>query len=426
MLLWLRQRDASYLLYGASEWLWALQVSDTLFERSLLPWPWWGAVIFSAYALAPSLICKFALMMTDNHHGRLKRLSDLHVLLPVPVALLVVFFGLPWLWSIWKTMTLAACLVFACVVVYHGMRSKAIEQKVLAIAVVLIIVAILRDFIVITLVPKTYGNFTWARYAWIGFGITLAWMIAERTRKSTRELAQMNQTLSLRLAERETELNAAFAQQDDRKRQQAIMEERQRLMRDMHDGLGSQLVGALQLAENPSASRTVVAGQLRDALDHLKLTVDAMQDTGGDIASLLGALRYRLGPRLEAAGVTLNWEVAQLPSIPSWTIQQSRHLQMILFEIFANLIAHAGATQAYLSAHHEDDVNGRAIRITLRDNGHGFEPETPTESRGQGLANMRFRAAGIGAAIQLQSSSRGTQITLVLPIDIEQAVVDAE
>ena len=208
LLLWLRQRDASYLLYGASEWLWALQVSDTLFERSLLPWPWWGAVILSAYALAPSLICKFALMMTDNHHGRLKRLSDLHVLLPVPVALLVVFFGLPWLWSIWKTMTLAACLVFACVVVYHGMRSKAIEQKVLAIAVVLIIVAILRDFIVITLVPKTYGNFTWARYAWIGFGITLAWMIAERTRKSTRELAQSNQTLSLRLAERATELNS--------------------------------------------------------------------------------------------------------------------------------------------------------------------------------------------------------------------------
>ncbi|OGB23984.1 MAG: hypothetical protein A3I66_14895 [Burkholderiales bacterium RIFCSPLOWO2_02_FULL_57_36] len=426
LLLWLRQRDASYLLYGASEWLWALQVGDTLFARSPLPWPWWGAVIYSAYALAPGLICKFSLIMTDNHHGRLKRLSDLHVLLPVPVALLMVFGGLPWLWSIWNGVTLTACLIFACVVIFHGMRSKALEQKVLAIAVVLIIIAILRDFFVITLVPSTYGNFTWARYAWIGFGITLAWLIAERTRKATRQLAHMNQTLSMRLAEREEQLNAAFAQQDERKRREAIMEERQRLMRDMHDGLGSQLVGALQLAENPSASRTVVAGQLRDALDHLKLTVDAMQDTGGDIASLLGALRYRLGPRLEAAGVTLNWEVAHLPSIPSWTIQQSRHLQMILFEIFANLIAHAGATQAYLSAHHEEDVNGSVIRITLRDNGRGFEPGTPTESRGQGLANMHFRAADIGAAIQLQSSSRGTHITLVLPVDAVQSVADTE
>lgn len=417
LLLWLRQHDASYLLYGASEWLWALQVSDTLFERSLLPWPWWGVVIFSAYALAPPLICKFSLMVMDLHRGRLKQLSDLHVLLPVPMVLLIMCGGFPWLWSTWKWMTFTACLIFAGAVVFHGLRSAALEKRVLAIAVLLIILAVTRDFLVITLFTKTYGNFTWARFVWIGFGIALAWIIAERLRKTSEQIAQMNQTLSRRLAAREEELNIAFARQADAKREQAIIEERQRLMLDMHDGLGSQLVGALQLAQNPSASRIVVVAQLQDALDHLKLTVDAMQDTEGDIASLLGALRYRLGPRLEAAGVTLNWEVAQLPAIQGWTIQQSRHLQMILFEIFSNLVAHAGATQAYLSARHEDDTDGSIIRVTLRDNGCGFKLDIPPEGRGQGLSNIRTRAARIGAVLHLQSSSRGTQTTLILPVD---------
>jgi hypothetical protein len=79
------------------------------------------------------------------------------------------------------------------------------------------------------------------------------------------------------------------------------------------------------------------------------------QDTEGDIASLLGALRYRLNPRLAAAGVQLACAVESLPEIAGWTLQKSRDLQLILFEAFSNLMTHAGATDEH-SRHIEKEV----------------------------------------------------------------------
>ena len=244
--------------------------------------------------------------------------------------------------------------------------------------------------------------------------MTLAWTIAERLRKSAQAIASMNQDLAQRLAEGEAKLAATYAAQAETQRNQAIVEERQRLTRDMHDGLGSQLLGALQLSQNPEVAREVITAHLREALDHLKLTVDAMQDIEGDIASLLGALRYRLSERLDAAGIRLAWSVDPLPAIGGWTLQQSRDLQMILFEAFSNLLAHSGASNASLRA----EYLGRehAIRIRLSDDGKGFNPRSQEGPGGHGLANMRSRTARLGAALDIESSPAGTCVNLLLPL----------
>jgi hypothetical protein len=202
-------------------------------------------------------------------------------------------------------------------------------------------------------------------------------------------------------------------QQAKSERQQATMEERQRLTRDMHDGLGSELLMTLLLAENKEVSREAVTLQLRETLDHLKLTVDAMHDTEGDVASMLGALRYRLTPRLVAAGIELEWDLQPLPELEAWTLNQARDLQMILFEALSNIIAHSGADRARFEAR----FDAKAARIILRlsDNGKGFDVVETDEKRGQGLRNMRSRATRMKADL-LISSSKGTRIVLMLPL----------
>src|SRR5690606_16394793 len=102
--------------------------------------------------------------------------------------------------------------------------------------------------------------------------------------------------------------------------------ERQRLMRDMHDGLGSQLVGALQLAQDSRVPAPMVARAVQEAVDNLRLTVDAMQDSDGNIATLLGAIRYRLAPRFASSGIALQWDVGPLPTPAGWGAQNARHL----------------------------------------------------------------------------------------------------
>jgi signal transduction histidine kinase len=261
-----------------------------------------------------------------------------------------------------------------------------------------------------------YGGFPLLVFAWAAFGLCMAWIIAERLHASTQSVVRMNRNLSQRLAQREEELGAMFASQASLDRRHAVMEERQRIMRDMHDGIGSQLVSAVHLVKDPAVSRSMLTEQLQDALDNLKLTVDAMQDTDGDIAMLLGALRYRLSPRFEAIGVALSWEVMPLPVVQDWTIQKSRHLQLILFEAISNLIAHAKATRAHLSAQHRNGEQGEEIQISLKDNGIGFPMGLTSGASGQGLANIRARAASMGAAIQILSSAEGTRLNLTIPM----------
>jgi len=413
-LLWLRQRETLYLYYALSELLWAAHLADIQFETTLLPWPWWGIFSYSCYAVACGFICKFSLTLVEKFNGRRKHLFNLQLWLSVPVVALALLSRHPGLISLWLGLTVLLGSYVAFVVVRQGLHTRSVEQRVLAVAVGITVAAAIRDLYVFRILGH-YGGFPSLIFAWTGFGIAMAWIIAERLRKSTQAVARMNRTLAERLAQREKELGAMFASQALQDRQQAIIEERQRIMRDMHDGLGSQLVSAVHLIKDPDVPRTMLVEQLQDALDNLKLTVDAMQETDGDIAVLLGALRYRLAPRFEAIGVALSWDVLPLPVVADWSIQKSRHLQLILFEAISNVIVHAKATRAHLSAQHRHGDDGEEIVISLKDNGSGFSVDAGSGASGHGLANMRSRAASIGAKIEILSSAAGTQLTLTMP-----------
>lgn len=84
-------------------------------------------------------------------------------------------------------------------------------------------------------------------------------------------------------------------------------------MRDMHDGVGSTLVSTLALVERGNSTPEVVASTLREAVDELKLTIDSLDDSDHDLVTLLATLRYRLTPRLERAGLTVDWRVEEVP-----------------------------------------------------------------------------------------------------------------
>jgi signal transduction histidine kinase len=396
-------------------------------------------VNYACYAVSSGFICRFALMLVGRHDGILKRLYDFQLWLSVPIIVVAMLGGHPRLVSVWFGITVLLAIAVAFVVIRQAFRIRSAEQRVLAAAVGITVAAAIRDMVIFRILPG-YGGFPWLVFAWTALGTSMAWIIADRLHKSTQAVSRMNRTLAQRLAEREEELGRLFDSRAALDRRDAVIEERQRIMRDMHDGLGSQLVSAVHLIRDPTVSRGMLSEQLQDALDNLKMTVDAMQDTDGDIAMLLGALRYRLAPRLEAIGVSLSWDVPALPPIEGWTIQKSRHLQLILFEAISNVITHAKASQAHLSAHVRQGESGNVRRdesrdvrqdesrdvmpdvmrdviiITLRDNGVGFQPGPASSASGHGMSNIRARAASIGAAIQITSSAEGTQLQLVVPV----------
>lgn len=422
LLLWWRQRDPAYLAYGAGELLWAVQTLRLLVEHAPLPWPWWGVIPLAAFNAAPPLLCRFALIIMGADKGRVALMANALIVLALPAALATLLGGLLFLAPLFQGLITVTSACMAWVVIRAAVRSNVHEKRILGMAVALIVACAVRDVLVLRFAASNYDVVPWVRYAWVGFGMSLAWIIAERLRRESTAARAANENLAAQLRARDAELGEAFERQRAEEKLLGAAEERQRLMRDLHDGLGSQLAGALRVAQQPSASREDIARQLSDAVDQLKLTVDAMQETDGDIASVLGATRYRLAPRLQAASISLRWDVGRLPVLADWGVQQSYQLQMILFEAFTNMVAHSGAHNARLSARlsarlasHQAPQGDRAvIEIDIADDGHGFDANATTA--GHGLTNMRARAATLGAELRITSHPGETRIRIAIPV----------
>jgi signal transduction histidine kinase len=420
LLVWLRQREPIYLYYGLGELLWSVQTARVLFPHAPLPWPWWGVLPLAAFQAAVPLLCRFALAVVGREHTRLARILGLMAWLAPVAAVLGIF--VPWLWlmPLWRGLCLVAALSMMVVVLRVALRSAVLEHRVLGLAAVLIVLCAARDIWVMRTSPEAYAMVPWIRFAWVGFGITLAWVIAERMRKDARAMAQMNASLEAELAERNAALEAAFAREREGEKARGALEERQRLVQDLHDGLGGQLVGLLRIAQQPGAAREDVTLHLRDAVDQLKLTVDAMHADEGDVASTLGSVRYRLGPRLQAAGIDLHWDVSRLPMMAGWSARESHHMQMLLFEAFANMMTHSAATRASLNARlvpvggGEGAATGEAIEVKLCDNGRGFDANA--KFAGRGLTNMYARATALGGTLTLRSRPGESSLCLHLPV----------
>ncbi|WP_454758785.1 ATP-binding protein [Caulobacter segnis] len=246
-----------------------------------------------------------------------------------------------------------------------------------------------------------------------GVGLTLlCWYIMfSRYIEALETATQAKADLARRLAQREAELTASHAKLREVERRELLHQERQRLMQDMHDGLGSTLVGALRAFEGNRAAQLDTVSILRGCIDDLKLTIDSMEPVETDLLLLLATLRFRLQPRLEAAGVKLVWDAGEVPPLEWLDQRHALHILRIMQEAIANVLKHSGARTVTVSVQTEGDQ----VLVRVQDDGRGFEP-AGLPSGGRGLANQLSRAEAIGGAIRWEEAKRGSSLALALPV----------
>jgi len=259
-----------------------------------------------------------------------------------------------------------------------------------------------------------FDSVYWLYFAGPMTMLCMAVIVAGDHARSRLALNDLNRHLADRVAEREQALRASFERLASLERAQAVSAERSRILRDMHDGVGAHLTSALRQLQTPRlipVDVPLVTQTLRDSLDQLKLSIDALSLQAGDVEGLLASWRFRLAPRLKAAGIELVWDVERLPTWSQGHSPELRQLQYILFEGLSNVLQHSGATRLVLSAR---DL-GHHIRVSLIDNGQGWQGTGQYE--GQGLQTMRSRAQTIGATMAfLPASNGGLELRLSLPL----------
>jgi signal transduction histidine kinase len=197
-----------------------------------------------------------------------------------------------------------------------------------------------------------------------------------------------------------------------RERERAVSQERQRIMQDMHDGLGSQLLTSLAAVERGALDPKGMADVLREAVDDMRLAIDTLSPGREGLLEALGNLRYRLEPRFRAAGIELRFVRRDLPDRLDVASEHALQILRVLQESLTNALKHARARLVEVTLALERDPPRFVLAVA--DDGGGFGPAAP--SVGRGLSGMRRRAGQIGAALDIASNARGTRVELTYPL----------
>lgn len=213
---------------------------------------------------------------------------------------------------------------------------------------------------------------------------------------------------------------AAMAADLQRSRERIVSareEERRRLRRDLHDGLGPELAGmALQLDSLAARLQADVdlaerAGRLRDRLQHavveVRRLVDGLRPAAVDELGLAEALR-QLTSATDGRPAMMVAVPNGFPELPA-AVEVAAY--RIASEAVTNVVRHASAKHCSVRA----VVEREQLVVEVRDDGRGFGAEVTV---GVGLESLHDRAAEVGGSLEVVSTTdTGTRVTARLPLE---------
>lgn len=185
---------------------------------------------------------------------------------------------------------------------------------------------------------------------------------------------------------------------------------RTRLAADLHDDVGAGLteIAILSDAHPELAHAGETARRLVDRMNDLVWLVNPRRDS---LRELVVRLKSSYGETFAQTGI--DFRAGDLSSLEDARLSMPcrESLYALLQEALRNALRHSGAGRVRLDA----ALRGRRLEVTVRDDGRGFDPVAAAE--GEGLRNMRRRAAAIGGRLEIESASgRGTVVRFTGPV----------
>ena len=410
---WSRRVERTHLFLALSCIAWCICNLQYVLPRRDDPVlnAWYSAVAGPSIAWVMWLIYLFVLQL-DARFSRVIALA-----LP-PFVIIMSILALPIVplnenvGTFYQGANLTVAALVAARIGWLAIRGGSLELRVIAAALAMTIIAGAHDLGLLAHRIDQEGIYLLPYCGMLLFGSFL-FAVQRRYVHAINEYDHLSSSLAHRLNERERELQANHARLLELERAQTLAAERHRLMHDMHDGLGSALTTSLAMLEQGNVDSAELKTLLLDSVDDLRAVIDSLEPLDGDLTSVLATLRFRLGKRLELAGIGLDWDMQDLPALSWLGPPQALQLMRIVQEVLTNSLKHARATRMQISAR----CSGLFIEVCITDNGCGFD--TATTSTGRGLRHLAQRAASLNGSVVIESRpGGGTTVRLLLPIAI--------
>lgn len=261
-----------------------------------------------------------------------------------------------------------------------------------------------------------FGFISFAATQWfpLSFPVVLVVMglvLADDVGATKFALRNANNDLELRIAETRQELDELYEKKRQGDAEAFTLEERHRLMREMHDGVGTHLSLLLSGLQRGGLSNFQVTDGVQSSLDELRLLIDARSASTDTIVEAVSNLRHRLDARLSPLGVETTWEVQDGAEQLALSAEATLHVLRMVQESVSNAVRHGKASKIDFRVGTDNtydsnpDNGAEALRgvVSIADNGCGPEQASPSsKGNGHGLKSMRVRASSLGGDFTLQ------------------------
>ncbi|MDF2187594.1 sensor histidine kinase [Paraflavitalea sp. CAU 1676] len=211
-------------------------------------------------------------------------------------------------------------------------------------------------------------------------------------------------------------------------RELAIEQERTKMARELHDGLGSKLSGikhsfsafkkGLQLPEEQDGAFEVNIGRLNESILELRNLSHSLSTELSLQHGLEYALRDYCNSIHQSGALTISFRILHTEQA-ILTTEQSFHIFRVVQELLQNTLRHAQASGAIVQM----SIHNSHLMITVEDNGKGFDPTVKGDVQGIGLINIQARIKLLKGKIAYRSVfNEGTTVDIEIPIGPQNPV----
>lgn len=406
--LWVRRRrDTMYGLFGLSALVWAFNASNQFLQTIPMQAPLWEGLIQSSFQVFIALLMLSLLRFLDVRKRYLERLLWL-MMIGSPLSMLL----LPEVWMtrtslVWHSITLISSLLVIGYLVRATSRTPNFDNWLLTGALGVNILFAVHDLLRQASILRN-GDSHWLHFGGPLFFLVVGGIMTNRFVLVLNQFERLNADLEHRVRAKHAELEAQFDSARNIEKQHAMMEERNRIYRDLHDDVGAKLLGLAISAQRANLHNE--ADLARSALQDLRDVVSRSAQAATPLSDLLADLRMETNQRVQAAGLQFNWQYPERETAALVSAEAALNLSRILRESVTNVLRHAQASRISITT----SIDGTNFCFSVEDDGigpgEGLKPH-------RGMTGMQARAATLGGTLDWRAvQPHGCLVEFCVPL----------
>jgi signal transduction histidine kinase len=401
------RKDSVYLWFGLTSTANALANAGVFLSKPFMETQWFNWFVFTGRFLSvPFVLLMFAAFF-DKLKPWVRNLVVTYTLLGV------VLIGLSGsnrtvVIALYAPLMLAG-LLMPLLLSFWTWKTRQLKHLAATGLISLIMVASVHDWLRLTGASAFEGMY-WIPYAYSGVLFMYGGMLLGLLAYALVQSQELSANLEARVIERTEELKAVHRQLMDIEVERSKTQERERMLQDMHDGFGSQLVIAKMMTEQKKMSQDSLALLLQECIVDLHMVVDTLGNREDYLSNAFIDFKFRTEQRLAGIGIQMHWNL-QLEKAPEISQQTVLQILRITQEALNNALKHAQAMNIWIEAIYKPESAQLTVRVC--DDGVGLNA---LPLSGRGLNNMKSRARAIKANLSISNIQPGTEIILAVKL----------